>query len=140
MVTEPVFNLVRLARFQTMLPAVHGAFLILGMKYAFPALTIGRAIGNAGEFIPTRIVIIMMAVGQCGPDHLGHGIGQHLQLGLAHFKRSLCIQLAFHFDVGAEPTDHLALIISDGHDTGKKAPEHAIRAPDGEKHFKRVAG
>ena len=139
MVSQAIFNLIGLTRFQAMLPQTPGPLLVLGMEHAVPTLSIGGAIGNAGEFIPACVEIIMIAVGQGRPHHLRHGIGQHLQLGFAHLQGSLRVELAFDFDICAQPADDFARFICHRHDAGKKTPEHSVGSPNGKQHFERLS-
>src|SRR3546814_10521571 len=83
-----------------MAPAPPGAFLIVRMEHAVPSLAIGRSRGNAGEFIPAGIVIIMIAVRQRRPDHLRHGVGQGPEHAVA-FRHRLRVPLL--------PGDHVAV-------------------------------
>ncbi|MCW2362947.1 hypothetical protein M2346_000392 [Sphingobium xanthum] len=53
------------------------------MELAVPAGPVGPAELRTGKFVPTRIVIIMISIGPRGPDHLGHGVGQHPEALLA---------------------------------------------------------
>ena len=45
-------------------PPLPGPVLIVRVEHAVPALTVGGALGNAREFVPPRIVVIVVPVGQ----------------------------------------------------------------------------
>ena len=87
MVAQAIFDLIGFAGDQAGAPAAPGAFLIVGMEDTAPPFAIGRARRRAGIFIPARIIIVMIAVGQRRPDHLRHGVGQRVEHAVAGGER-----------------------------------------------------
>ena len=76
MMAQPIFDFIGHAGRQALAPFFPGERLVIGMEHAVPRLPIGRADRDTGIFVPARVIIIMIAVGQRRPDHLRHGVGQ----------------------------------------------------------------
>ena len=60
---------------------------LFGMKHPVPAFAIGASGRDAGEFVPLRVVVVMIAVGQRRPDHLRHGVSQDPKAFFADAER-----------------------------------------------------
>ena len=137
-VAQAIFDLVSLTRVERMLPACQGAFLIVGMEHAVPALSIGRSRLHAGEFIPLVVIIIVEAIGQGGPHHLRHGVGEHLIFRLGCGQRPFGPHLCADLRIGAEPPHDDAVRIADRDHARQEGAVIAVRAAQGEHHLERL--
>ena len=81
--------------------------LVVGMKYIVPARTVGRAFKHTGEVIPLLIEIVVAAVGQRGPHHLRHGVGNGAELGLTVAQRGFHAHLGGDVHLRHDRADHI---------------------------------
>ena len=84
---QPVFDLVGRAGFQAVAPHLPCAILIVGMEHVVPAFAVSGAGGRAGELVPARVVVIVIAVRLRRPHHLRHGIREGAKSDLAILQR-----------------------------------------------------
>ena len=98
MMPKPILDFVGLAGLEAFPPDFPGTFLVVRVKHAVPSLAVGRTGRNASKFIPSGVIIVMVAVRQSGPDHVGQGIGQGAEGGVAlaqciSSRNQLCLKL-----------------------------------------------
>ena len=82
-VTQAVLDFIHITGDQAVVPERQCPGLVVWMKNIGPSLAVGGIFRHTGKVIPLLIEIVVVAVRQCGPHHLRHGIGDGAKFGFA---------------------------------------------------------